>query len=260
MRESDHDDARRLIHLYRKQARELEMLTFHSPVSHVYHPLIYAREPWERYLARFGDGTGKTVFMGMNPGPWGMLQTGIPFGEVDLVRDWLGITGRVGRPRRPHPRRPVTGFACPRHEVSGRRLWGLFRSRFGTPARFFRRHLVINYCPLGFFNQQGTNLTPDKLPPQDREPLLTLCDRYLAYVLAVLQPRFAVGVGNFAGERLRDVLARYGGSGRIFAGLKRITVARVLHPSPASPAANTGWEEKAARALCDQGVWRASRA
>jgi single-strand selective monofunctional uracil DNA glycosylase len=32
---------------------------------------------------------------------------------------------------------------------------------------------------------------------------------------------------------------------------------KVLHPSPASPAANRGWAEAATRQLIEQGVWQA---
>jgi single-strand selective monofunctional uracil DNA glycosylase len=250
------DIAPRLIRASRDLSRALGLLPFGRPVTHVYNPLSYARDPWERYLNLYGNGVGKTVFMGMNPGPWGMIQTGIPFGEVDIVSRWLEISGKVGRPAHPHPRRPVEGFSCSRHEVSGRRLWGLFRSRFGTPGIFFSRHLVINYCPLGFFDNRGNNLTPDKLPSRDREPLLALCDHHLARVLAVLRPRFAVGVGNFAAGRLQSVLNENSRGSRRSAGLERMTVVRILHPSPASPAANSGWEEKVTRQLVEQGVWR----
>jgi single-strand selective monofunctional uracil DNA glycosylase len=253
---ADNDIAHTLILLYRKQARDIDRLAFGPPVAYVYNPLVYAREPFERYLARYGNGTDKTVFLGMNPGPWGMIQTGIPFGEVDAVRSWLGITGKVRRPDRLHPKRPVEGFACARREVSGQRLWGLFRSRFTTPRKFFKRHLVINYCPLGFFNEQGTNLTPDKLPKRDREPLLRLCDDYLFRALAVLKPRFAVGIGRFAESRLGGVLGTETESGPKVPTLARVTVVGILHPSPASPAANKGWEAKVIRTLVEQGVWR----
>ena len=36
-------------------------------------------------------GRKEAVFLGMNPGLWGMAQTGVPFGTVSLVRDWMGI-------------------------------------------------------------------------------------------------------------------------------------------------------------------------
>ena len=34
-----------------------------------------------------------------------------------------------------------------------------------------------------------------------------------------------------------------------------VTLGRILHPSPASPAANRGWAEAATRQLVAQGVW-----
>jgi len=42
----------------------------------------------------------------MNPGPWGMAQTGVPFGEINAVKDWLGINAEVDKPQKQHPKRP----------------------------------------------------------------------------------------------------------------------------------------------------------
>ena len=136
-----------LIAASRTLADRLRPLTF-SKASHVYLPLDYAREPHEAYLKRFGGGKKRVVFLGMNPGPFGMAQTGVPFGEIPAVRDWMGISAPVGKPAIEHPKRPVEGFACLKSEVSGRRLWGLFAERFGSADDFFRDHFVINYCPL----------------------------------------------------------------------------------------------------------------
>ncbi len=107
----------------RRLRDEVEELHFALPVSHVYNPLVYAEEPHRRYLERYGGSPKEVLFLGMNPGPWGMAQTGVPFGEVSLVGRWLGIDGVVGKPAREHPKRPVTGFSCSRSEVSGRRVW-----------------------------------------------------------------------------------------------------------------------------------------
>jgi single-strand selective monofunctional uracil DNA glycosylase len=221
----------------------LAPLDFGPPVTHVYDPLVYAREPWERYLRRWGAGNKEVVLVGMNPGPWGMAQTGVPFGEVGAVRDWLGIECQVGAPDSPHPRRPVEGFACPRSEVSGSRLWGWAKERFGTPERFFERFVVANYCPLVFMEQSGRNRTPDKLPAAEREPLFAACDRALARSVDVWRPRLVVGVGGFAEARARHALAG-----------RDLQIGRILHPSPASPLANRGWAERAEADLAALGV------
>jgi len=213
-------------------------LEFGAPVACVYQPLVHARAPHREYLRRFGTGRKRVLLLGMNPGPFGMVQTGVPFGEVAAVRDWLGIEAPVQAPARQHPRRPVHGFACQRSEVSGRRLWGLLRARFGTPERLFADWFVHNYCPLAFVDAGGRNLTPDQLPAKMREPLFAACDEYLRAVVATLCPELIVGVGTFAEARAQAAL---GGDGP--------RIGRILHPSPASPAANRGWEETVCREL-----------
>jgi single-strand selective monofunctional uracil DNA glycosylase len=224
-------------------AAAVDGLVFGPPVAHVYNPLRYAREPHRAYLRRWGGGRKEVVLLGMNPGPWGMAQTGVPFGEVGMVRDWLAIEGPVGAPPRPHPKRPVEGFACRRSEVSGRRLWGWARERFGTPERFFARFVVANYCPLAFLEASGKNRTPDRLPAAERAPLFAACDRALRRAVELWRPRWVVGVGGFAEGRARAALA----------GLD-LSIGRILHPSPASPAANRGWGERAERELAALGM------
>ena len=224
-------------------AEEMGRLTFSSPVSHVYNPLIYARMPHMLYLSRYGEGPKEAVFVGMNPGPWGMAQTGVPFGEVGMVRGWLGIEGEVGKPAHEHPKKRVEGFSCRRSEVSGKRLWGLFRARFGDPERFFARFFVLNYCPLLFLDADGRNLTPDKLRPTEREPLQTACDLALRQSVICLRAGRVIGVGNFAKQRADKALS----------GLA-IPVGAILHPSPANPGANRNWEETVLAQLKEQGV------
>jgi len=223
--------------------RELRPLRFGPPVAHVYNPLEYAREPHERYLERYGRGRKEAVFLGMNPGPFGMAQTGVPFGEVGVVRGWLKIEGKVGKPAVEHPKRPVLGFDCPRSEVSGSRIWGWIRETFGTPERFFERFFVANYCPLVFMEASGRNLTPDKLPRAEREPLFAACDRALRRMMEIWRPDWVIGVGAFAEARAREALAGTG-----------ISVGRILHPSPASPLANSGWAESVEAALREMGI------
>lgn len=229
----------------------LAALRFAPPVAHVYDPLQYARAPYEAYVERFGATRKRVVLLGMNPGPFGMMQTGVPFGEVAAVRDWMGIAAPVVRPAREHPKRPIEGFACPRSEVSGRRLWGWAAQRFGTAASFFRDWFVLNYCPLVFLEASGRNFTPDRLPAAERRAVTDVCDRHLAAALTALQPEWAIGVGGFAERRLRAVLQ----GDRVDSALaRRIRVAQILHPSPASPAANRGWSAAVDRTLAELGV------
>mgnify|MGYP000010435895 FL=1 len=229
----------------RELSAALAPMRFAAPVSHVYNPLAYAWAPYADYLRRFGQGRKRVVLGGMNPGPFGMVQTGVPFGEVAAVRDWMGIRAEVTAPAAQNPKRPVEGFACTRSEVSGRRLWGLFAERFGPAEAFFAEHFVANYCPLAFFDG-GRNLTPDKLPAAEQGPLLAACDAHLRRVAEILQPEWVIGVGAWAELRAREALA----------GLP-LRFGRVLHPSPASPAANRGWAAAATRQLVDLGVWPA---
>ncbi len=231
-----------LVAAARELAEEVSCLRFAAPTAYVYNPLKYAWKAHEAYLRRWGAGRKRVVFLGMNPGPWGMAQTGVPFGEVNLVREFVEIEEQVGRPDPEHPKRPIQGFDCRRSEVSGRRLWGLFREQYGTADAFFKEHFVLNYCPLVFMEESGRNRTPDKLPADEKEPLGRACDRFLGRALELLDPGICIGVGAYAENCL---LNRADGR----------RVLRVLHPSPASPAANRDWAGAARSTLEAAGVW-----
>jgi len=235
--------ANQLIKIYRDLSAALDGLKFGPPVTHVYNPLDYAQTPAERYLVRYGNSPKEVLFLGMNPGPWGMAQTGVPFGTVRLVREWLEIDGLVGKPSNEHPKRPIQGFQVERREVSGERFWGWARDQFGTPERFFERFFVANYCPLVFMEESGRNRTPDKLPAEEKRELFQLCDRALLQVVETLQPRLVIGIGAFAEARAVSALA----------GLD-LRIERILHPSPASPVANRGWAEQAEQQLRLMGI------
>ncbi len=243
-----------LIDAARALSDSLAGLRFAPPIAHVYDPLQYARAPYRAYVERYGATRKRVVLLGMNPGPFGMMQTGVPFGEVAAVRDWMGISAPVVPPAHQHPKRTIEGFACTRSEVSGRRLWGWAALRFGSATTFFGDWFVLNYCPLVFLEASGRNFTPDKLPAAERRAVTDACDRHLATALAALQPEWAIGIGGFAERCLRAVLQ----GGQIDSVLaRRIRVAQILHPSPASPAANRGWSEAVDRKLAEIGVLHA---
>lgn len=232
-----------LVTISRRLAQAVDKLQFSSPVTHVYNPLVYAQEPHEMYLQRYGCGQHDVLLLGMNPGPFGMAQTGVPFGDVTMVRDWLGLEASVEQPANENPRRPITGFSCQRHEVSGTRLWGWARDRWETPDQFFARFFVANYCPLVFMEESGKNRTPDKLPAAEREALYAACDEALRQTVQAVSPKYAIGVGDFARKRLEAALTGF-----------PVTIATILHPSPANPKANLGWATQVDCALHDFGI------
>ena len=219
-------------------------LNFSEPVTHVYNPLEYAWAAHEQYISRAAIGKKKVVFLGMNPGPFGMAQTGVPFGEVAAVRDWIGINVEIGKPSKEHPNRPIEGLVCKRSEVSGRRLWGLFAEHFDSANEFFQDHFIANHCPLVFMEETGRNRTPDKLPTSEASPLMEACDSHLRKVVEILEPDWLVAVGGFAEKRAKIALSNL-----------KVSIGKILHPSPASPAANRGWAEQATKQMRAQGIW-----
>ena len=240
------DTSKQLIAAAQEMSRQLDRLKFAPPVTHIYNPLTYAWSAHAEYLRRFATERKRVVFLGMNPGPFGMVQTGVPFGEIAAVRDWLKISPPTDRPKVEHPKRPVQGFDCTRSEVSGRRLWKLFSQRFGSPEKFFAEHFVGNYCPLAFCEAGGRNVTPDKLSKAERARLSEVCDEHLRRMVEILQPEWLIGIGAFARER-----------GELAAAGTTIRVGQILHPSPASPKANRhDWTLTATAELVELGVWK----
>jgi len=222
---------------------ELDGLEFEPPTAFVYNPLVYARSAWDAYCRKYGKGQKEVLLVGMNPGPFGMAQVGVPFGEVNAVRDWLGICTKIGKPPEEHPKRPILGFDCPRSEVSGRRLWSWARDAYDTPETFFERFFIANYCPLVFMEEGGRNRIPEKLPKHEREPLYAACDAALRRTVERVSPRYVVGVGKFAEKKAREVV-----------GDMDVIIGSVPHPSPASPLANRGWAPLMIQALLDIGI------
>ena len=225
---------------------QIDNIKFSGKVAYVYNPLNYARLPHQMYLRKWANSKKKVLFMGMNPGPFGMAQTGVPFGEINLVKDWIGVYDIVEKPDKEHPKKPIEGFQCSRSEVSGKRLWGFFKNKFGSANIFFKNHFVLNYCPLLFLEACGRNLTPDKLSKSQSRVLYNLCDEYLRYVVKKLEIEFLIAIGCFAENQAINALKSY----------PSISVIRILHPSPASPLANKNWESKALLTLQESGIMR----
>lgn len=237
------------LNIFQRLCDEVDDLKFSSPVVSVYNPLRYAWDGFKQY-AKFSHGRKRVVFVGINPGPWGMAQTGIPFGEINAVKNFLGINEiTITPPESQNLSYPIRGLNCGRSEVSGKRLWGLFASRFGNAERFFAENFVLNYCPLLFLGrtEKGSirNFTPDKIDPSERGRLCRICDSALIEAVETLKPDHVVGVGTFAYRRAKTALI-----------CQRVTITKILHPSPANPRANYDWAGKTERTLIESGVWQ----
>ncbi|HET6405540.1 MAG TPA: uracil-DNA glycosylase family protein [Candidatus Thermoplasmatota archaeon] len=199
--------------------------------AYVYAPLSYAWEPHEMFLRRYGERTGRALFVGMNPGPWGMAQTGVPFADVAWAHGWMDIIGEVEPPARTHPKRPVLGFASTRSDPTGGKFYGWAKRRFGLAERFFADFFVVNYCPLLLLDDAGRNVTLAQLRKPDMDRLAPACDAWLRDAIDALRPSRILPMGSFVEARVR---ALAGG----------VPVHPVRHPSPANPANNAGWGEE----------------
>lgn len=150
-----------IIEIQRQLSQKLNSMNFlNSRVKYVYNPIDYASEPSEKYIREYCQDLKELLFVGMNPGPFGMCQTGVPFGDTKWVKDWLGIEGEVNQPPVKCPSRPINGFKCTRKEQSGHRFWTFFSELCHEPDNFFRNAFLYNYCPLAFMDSTGKNLTP----------------------------------------------------------------------------------------------------
>ena len=206
-----------------------DSLVKEGSVDAVYNPLAYAWEPHRAYLELASRGGAKTLLLGMNPGPHGMGQMGIPFAATSVVRDLLKITDlEVVQPRTPHPKRPISGLDWPKEEVSGTRLWGLLANEYGSAESIFKSVFLLNHCPLMLFSgERAANITPDKITGPTTKALLERCDDHLREVVDIMQIERVIGVGRYSEKRALNALS----------GID-ISVTTCWHPSPASPLAN----------------------
>ena len=196
--------------------------------KHITNPLDYARDCHEDYLQRYGTLGAKTLMLGMNPGPWGMAQCGVPFGATAMVRDLLEINHPVDQPKNAHPKRPIIGVSLSRQEASGTRLWSLLNQHYGTAEQIHKQVFLLNHCPLLLLDENARNITPDKISGKAVTKLMDVCDQHLRDVVDALAVTRIIGVGKYAEKRAKLALV----------GRDEISISSCWHPSPASPLAN----------------------
>ncbi|XP_045617531.2 single-strand selective monofunctional uracil DNA glycosylase isoform X1 [Procambarus clarkii] len=238
--------AQQLLEIEKNQCEDLLKLDYGEKICYIYNPVDYAHELHSDFVIKYGNWRKKVLILGMNPGPWGMGQTGVPFGHVGYTKDWLNIKGSVSKPIKEHPKRPVTGLECTRNEVSGDRMWGLLKDLSGSPQVLFSHLFLHNYCPLFFLKESAKNVTPPELKVKERARLEQICDDALVKTIELLGVEHVIGVGNYATVRTRAALLK--------AGIEGVQVSTLMHPSPVNPAANKGWHAIATKQLTDSGI------
>jgi len=231
----ENSSAERLLEWESTLVKELQTLRFPSPVSFIYSPLEYAWPLHEEYVRRYYRPTARVLFVGMNPGPFGMVQSGIPFGDVVIVKEWLDIRGDLvstALPERVHPKRPILGLNCPRREVSGQRFWGWARQGWHSSDGFFSWAFVYNYCPLAFLSSSGKNISLEQLREgNSKTELLRHCNRCLLYLVDDWKPLVIFGLGKFAYQMCDQVVGHL------------CPVYMLPHPSPANPKSGAYWSQ-----------------
>ncbi|MED6337735.1 MAG: uracil-DNA glycosylase family protein [Candidatus Thermoplasmatota archaeon] len=228
--------AKQLSNSCNKSIKKIERETI---VAHATNPLDYAWPHHEQYLTNWGGLGAKTLLLGMNPGPWGMAQSGVPFGSTEVAKSKLKIKPcQLTTPSNAHPKRPIIGLDLERQEISGQRLWSLMFDHFGNGKNVFSNIFVVNHCPLLLLGESGKNLTPDNLSATVMKPILEACDEHLKKVVDIMGITRIIGVGKYAEKRARLAFdAGKTGDGITKSG-RKIDITSCWHPSPASPLAN----------------------
>ena len=280
-----------LIKTTRILADDLHALRRPAGVSHVYNPLRYMWPAHERFLSRhyvtdrasapdgrldFYEPAGATrprryLILGMNPGPHGMVQTGLPFGDVVNAAAMLGYrTGdQVPAPDLAgvelHPSRPVIGLSATRREASGERLWGGLAAIFGGLEQTLAACFAANYCPLAYFadDAQGTNVTPEDFgkktikgePNPRHDPgyaaeLDKVCLPYLVRVARAMRVEVILAVGRYAEAKANIIAALQPDDSRP----ARPKVVYLTHPSPLATRSAGEWATMARHALENAGA------
>ncbi|CAG9789212.1 unnamed protein product, partial [Diatraea saccharalis] len=147
----------------------LELLELPKSIQCIYNPTIYARHTFEKYVCKYCNTKKQIVYFGMNPGPWGMSQTGI----------------------------------------SGKRFWGLFKDLCDTPENFFNTSFVYNYLPQQWMKSNGCNITPADFKMMEMEPLFEICDPIFIRVLELYDVKTIVAIGKFCEVRAHRALKKY---------------------------------------------------
>lgn len=227
-----------------KANSELHLLYKDIPYF-IYNPLEYCLDPFIQYLEKGGEKRD-IVFLGMNPGPFGMMQNGIPFGASNFVNNYLNIEKDFDKQKieKEHPKYKIIGKNIERQEISGTKLWGLIQSFYPDSNTFLENQIVLNYLQLAILDKEkGKNITPDKLNKDVRTKIENICDNQLREILDILESKVLIGVGKYSYDSLLRVK-------------KNEKVIKINHPSPLNARYFKTWTEDTKKLLIDENIWK----
>jgi single-strand selective monofunctional uracil DNA glycosylase len=217
----------------------------------------------ERWHARFRRAYPMSprplLVFGLNPGPYGMAQTGVPFTDLKRLESALpGLWKDLVASGEPVTRPGLAPPSLARHltrtfESSSVRVYRFLERAYGRPELALREVVFVNPCPLLFIDPEtGANRTPADLPRALRarkaaELVHAFEELRRATVLeavAELEPRGAILLG-------RDVAAAVGEALRAALGAR--SVVEWEHPARAVPET---WSRGLADELRKRGLLR----
>ena len=187
-----------IIELYKSLNIELDELKFFPPCFYVYNPLSYCFESFKIYFEYLNTEEEINLFFGINPGPFGMAQTGIPFGDKETVKNYLKIEPKIDIDKIPkqHPKKQILGLEVKRVEKSGRIFWGVIKEFYPEKYDFFKSNFVLNFCPLCFLDEQGRNITPKVLRKEDQIALYKILEIFMLKLFKLIKIKKLIAIGD----------------------------------------------------------------
>ncbi|XP_073819638.1 uncharacterized protein isoform X2 [Musca autumnalis] len=173
---------------------------------HTYNPVVHAAEIHCNYLQKYLDSPKRILFVGMNPGRYGALQTGIPFGNITTVKIGMGLKGRITPTPGQRGKIRIRGLEAPEveHDSSSTRFWRLISELFDGAENYldllFEKCFVHNFCPLVFIDSDGLNVSLPYIEPNPR--LFAECRKTLGKQITLLKPDLIICIGKFVRSML----------------------------------------------------------
>ncbi len=201
----------------------------------IWNPGLYGETWHARFRRLYRPGQHPLVVFGLNPGPYGMAQTGIPFTDIrrlvsalpDLAAELRGRGERVEPPGLAPP--GLRPYLSRSFESSAVRVYRFLKKGWGGAERGWTEVVVANPCTLLFIDPaEGKNRTPAdlaraaRLRGSGRDQVRELVEsfgririRCAVESIEALSPRGAILLGKDVQAALGPALRRILGEARV---------------------------------------------